>query len=211
MSASITILLVDDHPPIRAGVAAMLGLYPEFQVVAQAEDGEQALRLHAELKPDLTLMDVRLPGMGGIRAAAAIRAASPKARIIMLSADSLPADISHAREAGACGFLVKTCPHPIFASELRHAHQHGWCQPYDPALPRKAFQTVPQLTAREMEVLHCLRRGLSNTDIGTALGVSVQTAISHVKTLMNKLHAANRTEVVTISYELGLIKVEGTH
>lgn len=210
MPAPIRLLLVDDHPVIRAGVAAMLALYPDFEVIAQASNAAEALRLHQEHQPDLTLMDVRLPGMDGIQALAAIRAANPKARVIMLSSEALQADVSRAMEAGACGYLLKTSSHGDFAKELRHAHAHGWCQPYDPEAEPEKNSALPRLTTRELEVLDCLRRGFSNADIGKALNISQETAITHVKALMLKLNAANRTEVVTFGYETGLLRVEGT-
>lgn len=208
MSAPITLLLVDDHPVIRAGVASMLGLYPEFQIVAQASDAAEALRLHAQHRPDLTLMDVRIPGMDGIQALGALRAKSPKARVIMLSSEALPADVSRAMLAGACGYLLKTTSHGEFAKELRHAHLHGWCQPFSPETRKAGKDTQLSLTSRELEVLFCLRRGLSNVDIGMALGISPETAITHVKSLLVKLNAANRTEAVSLGYQLGLLRAQ---
>ncbi len=208
MAVPITLLLVDDHPVIRAGVASMLGLYPEFQIVAQASDAAEALRLHAQHRPDLTLMDVRIPGMDGIQALGALRAKSPKARVIMLSSEALAADVSRARQAGACGYLLKTTSHGEFANELHHAHQHGWCQPFTPETRRAEKDSQLSLTSRELEVLFCLRRGLSNVDIGMALGISPETAITHVKSLLVKLNAANRTEAVSLGYQLGLLRAQ---
>lgn len=210
MSDLIHILLVDDHPAIRAGVAAMLGLHAEFQVIGEASNGDEALKLHARLHPDLTLMDVRLPGMDGIETLRAIRAADPRARVVMLSSEALTADVCRAMEAGACGYLLKTSPHGFFAEQLIHAHEQGWCEPFNPKAKAADKSTLPNLTSREMEVLGCLRRGLSNADIGKALSISPETAITHVKALMQKLNAANRTEVVTLGYEMGLLRVEGT-
>jgi two-component system, NarL family, response regulator len=209
MPAPIRLLLVDDHPAIRAGVAAMLALYPEFQIVAEASSAAEALQLHAQHRPDLTLMDVRLPGMDGIQTLCAIRAVHSQSRVIMLSSEALPADVFRAMEAGACGYLLKTSTHTHFAKELLHAHLHGWCQPFTPEVRLAEKEMLPRLTPRELEVLGCLRRGLSNADVGTALGISPETAISHVKTLLGKLNAANRTEAVTRGYETGLLRVEG--
>lgn len=208
MAKPIRLLLVDDHPVIRAGIASMLSLYPEFQIVAQASHAAEALSLHAEHHPDLTLMDVRLPGVDGIQALAAIRAVVPEARVIMLSSEALQADHSRAMGAGACGYLLKTTTHAHFARELHHAHQHGWCQPFTPEARRAQKGKLPQLTNRELEVLSCLRRGLSNTDIGKALGISPETAITHVKSLLVKMNAANRTEVVSLAYEMGLLRTQ---
>ena len=209
MPVLIRVLLVDDHPAIRAGVTAMLGLHADFEVIAEASTGAEAVRLRQQHAPDLTLMDVRLPGMDGIETLMAIRAADAKAKAVMLSSEALPADVWRSMEAGACGFLPKSLPHALFAKELRHAYEHGWCAPYDPQAKTTAQSTQPNLTSREMEVLGCLRRGLSNADIGKALGISPETAITHVKALMQKLNAANRTEVVTLGYEMGLLRVEG--
>lgn len=208
MAKPISLLLVDDHPVIRAGVASMLALYSEFQIVAQASNAAEALSLHATHHPDLTLMDVRLPGMDGIQALCAIRAANARARVIMLSSEALQADVFRAREAGACGYLLKTTSHAHFTQELHHAHRHGCCQPFTRETPQTEKDTLPRLTARELEVLACLRRGLSNTDIGKALGISSETAITHVKALLAKMNAANRTEAVSRGYETGLLRTQ---
>jgi DNA-binding NarL/FixJ family response regulator len=209
MSSSIRLLLVDDHPAIRAGVASMLALYPEFEITAQAATGTEALTLYREHHPDLTLMDVALPGMDGIETLCAIRAMDPTARAVMLSSEALQANVFRAMEAGACGYLLKTCSHAHFARELNHAHLHGWCQPFSPEARDAGKGSLPRLTARELEVLGCLRCGLSNADIGKILGISQETAITHVKTLLVKLNAANRTEAVSRGYETGLLRVEG--
>lgn len=209
MNSPIRILLVDDHPAIRAGVAAMLTLYPEFAIAAQASNGTEALLLHEQHRPALTLMDVRLPGMDGIQVLCGIRATQPQARVIMLSSEALQADVFRAMEAGACGYLVKTSSHAHFARELHHAHQHGWCQPFTPEARQAEKAMLHRLTPRELEVLSCLRRGLSNADIGQTLGISPETAITHVKSLLVKLNAANRTEAVSLGYETGLLRVEG--
>ena len=209
MSSPIRLLLVDDHPFIRAGVAAMLDLYPDFEITGEASNGADALLLHQQHQPDITLMDVRLPGMDGIAALRAIRAVQPQARVVMLSSEALPADVSRAMEAGACGYLLKTSPHAVFASALRHAHEHGWCQPFPPGASPAEKDSLPRLTSRELEVLECLRRGLSNADIGQALHISPETAITHVKSLLLKMNAANRTEAVSLGYECGLLRVEG--
>lgn len=209
-SPPIRLLLVDDHPAIRAGVASMLEIYPEFELAAQASTGAEALRLHEQHHPDLTLMDVRLPGMDGIQALSALRTANAQVRVIMLSSEALQADVFRAMQAGACGYLLKTSTHAHFARELRHAHQHGWCQPFTPEARRAEKDMLASITPREMEVLACLRRGLSNEDIGKTLGISPDTAITHVKNLLVKLNAANRTEAVSLGYETGLLRVEGT-
>lgn len=209
MPAPIRILLVDDHPAIRAGLASMLTLYPEFQIAAEASTGVDALRLHAQHQPELTLMDVRLPGMDGIQALCAIRTADAQARVVMLSSEALQADVFRAMQAGACGFLLKTSSHAHFAQQLHHAHQFGWCQPFTPEARDAEKDMLLRLTARELEVLSFLRRGLSNTDIGKALNISPETAISHVKNLLIKLNAANRTEAVALGYETGLLRVDG--
>lgn len=209
MPVPLRLLLVDDHPMVRAGVVAMLNLYPDFTIIAQAGDGAEAVRLHAQHQPDLTLMDVRLPGLDGIQALQAIREAQPDACVVMMSSDALQADVSRAQDAGAAGYLVKTSPHAHFARELRHAHEHGWCQPFTPESRRMQKGAPTRLSARELEVLECLRRGLSNNDIGKALNISPETAISHVKALLTKMSAANRTEAVSIGYETGLLRVDG--
>jgi DNA-binding NarL/FixJ family response regulator len=209
MSSPIRLILVDDHPAIRFGLVSMLGLHPEFQIVAEASTGDEALHLHRTSCPDLTLMDVRLPGMDGIQTLSAIRAEHEQARIIMLSSEALEADVFRSMEAGACVYLLKTSTDEHFAAELHHAHQHGWCQPFTPQARQAVRDMLPRLTPRELEVLTCLRRGLSNADIGKVLHISPETAISHVKTLLVKLNVANRTEAVSLGYETGLLRIEG--
>ncbi|MGL4400145.1 MAG: response regulator transcription factor [Luteolibacter sp.] len=208
MPTPIRLILIDDHPVIRAGVASLLSLYAEFEIISQGSNAAQAMSLYGEHLPDLMLMDVRLQGMDGIQALTAIRAVHPQARVVMLSSEALPADLSRAMEAGACGYLLKTSSHAFLARELRHAHQHGWCHPFTPEARSVPKDTNLRLTARELEVLNCLRRGLSNTDIGIALGISPETAITHVKSLLVKMNAANRTEAVSLGYEIGLLRTQ---
>lgn len=184
----------------------MLGIYPEFNIVGQASSGAEALNLHTQLLPDLTLMDVRLPGMDGIAALTAIRAATPAARVVMLSSEDYESQVFRAMVAGASGYLLKTASHSHFAKELKHAHQHGWCQPYTPEYRHAHKHDPARLTSREIEVLSCLRRGLSNADIALALDISVETAITHVKSLLVKMGAANRTEAVSRGYETGMLR-----
>lgn len=203
----IRILIVDDHEVVRAGIVSMLAGQQGFQIIGEARDGREAVRLYAALRPDITLMDVRLPAADGIEALHTIRQSDPAARIVILATDSFESDIHFARQAGASGYLTKDIPRAQMIAEILKAFETGACSPFDgtPATTPPARAPSP-LTDREIEVLSHMRRGLSNADIAKALEISEETVKSHVSSILRSLGAASRTEAVALGFEIGILR-----
>lgn len=207
MPTPIRLLLIDDHAVMRAGLANMLNANSGFSVVAGADDATGGLALFRQHRPDVTLLDVSMPGLGGIECLRLLRAEFPEARVLMLSSSDAEEDIVQALESGACGYVTKTArpaelTAAIFAS---HAGKRVISPAIESRLAERGSGTT--LTAREIEVLHLLRKGLTNPDIGRVLGITPRTAKAHVAAILLKLEAADRTEAVTRAFERGLLKV----
>lgn len=206
--APIRILLVDDHSVVRMGLAAILGLDEGLCVVAEAEDASQALEKFKTERPDIVLMDVRMPGMSGIEALRSLRAAWPAARVLMLTTSELDEDIQQAIAAGACGYLPKSVQRDELSKAIRHVHGGGHYIPEAMARRLEQLARRRHLSAREIEVLDGMRRGLSNRDIASALSISEHTVKAHVKAILQKLESADRAEAVARGFEHGLLKVD---
>ena len=205
MKDPVRILLVDDHYVVRAGLAAILNLQPEFAVVAEAEDGSSALERFREHQPDVTLMDLRMPGMSGIEATAAIRQEFPSAKIIMLTTYDGDEDIYRALEAGACGYLLKKTTRQELVKAIRTVYV---AERYIPAeIAQRLAERSPNsnLTAREIEVLQLVVKGLSNREIGGTLGCTERTAKFHVQNILAKLEVSDRTEAATAAIQRGIL------
>jgi DNA-binding NarL/FixJ family response regulator len=204
---AIRILIVDDHPVVRDGVAAILSTQPDLLVVGEAADGATALRLHDELRPDVVLMDLELPGMDGVEATERIRASRPDAKVIVLTAFDTDDRILAAVRAGAQGYLLKGVPRDDIFRAIRVAHQGGSL--IEPIVASRLLRQVrdapPDLTTRELEVLELLARGMPNREIADTLFVSERTAKFHVSAILRKLDAANRTEAAVIARQRGLV------
>jgi DNA-binding NarL/FixJ family response regulator len=208
MTAPIRLLLVDDHFLVRMGLVAVLGLEKDLVVVGEAEDTESALERFRAVKPDVTLLDIRMPGAGGLETLRRIRAEQPAARVIMLTTSDLEEDVFQSLEAGAAGYLLKTAQRAEIAEAIRRVHAGGRAIPAKVEARLAEHRQHRALSPRELEVLDFLRRGLSNRDIGVALGVTEHTAKAHVKAILVKLEAADRTEAVAAGFQRGLLKIE---
>lgn len=208
--STIRLMLVDDHSVVRMGLAAVLALESDFEVVAEAEDGEQALARFRKHRPDVTLMDARMPGGGGIEALRAIRAEFPEAHIVMLTTYDLEEVVFAALEAGATGYLLKSVEREELVTAIRSAAAGKRCIPA--SLERRMAERGhhKHLSPRELEVLGLMRRGLSNHDISVALGISEHTAKAHVKAILAKMEAADRAEAVAAGFERGLLQIDET-
>lgn len=193
---------------VRMGLSALLGAEPDFQVVAEAEDAAQAVAAFREYRPDVTLMDARMPGGSGLEALASIRAEFPSARIVILTTYDLEEPVFEAFDAGAAGYLLKSIKRDELVAAVRRVHEGGRCFPatFGEKLSRRDLKG--RLSPRESSTLDLLRRGLSNKDIGVALGVSENTAKAHVRAVLRKLHAADRAEAVAAGFERGLLQVD---
>lgn len=206
---SIRILLVDDHSVVRMGLAAVLSLKEDFVIVAEAEDGAQALEKYRAEQPDIVLMDVRMPGMGGLDGLRALRAVWPAARVLMLTTSEFDEDIQRTIEAGACGYLQKSVTRDELVRAIRNVRAGGRYVPEATERRLSQLSKRKHLSNREVEVLDGVRRGLSNRDIGMALSISEHTVKAHVKAILQKLESADRAEAVARGFEQGLLRVEG--
>jgi DNA-binding NarL/FixJ family response regulator len=201
----IQMLIVDDHHLVRIGLAAILDLEPGLAVVAQAEDGLQAVDSYRRHQPDVTLMDVRMPGLGGVETTVAIRKEFPGARVIMLTTFDGDEDIHRAMQAGACGYLLKNVSADELVKAIKAVHAGERYLAAEVARRLAERNAASDLTARELEVLELLVKGLSNREIGRLLGFSENTAKFHVKGILGKLDASDRTEAATAALQRGYL------
>lgn len=201
-------MLVDDHPAFRKGMAALLDSQPDLQVVAEIGDGREALETYRLQKPDVVLMDLRLPSMGGVEATIAISKEFPDARVIVLTTFDTDEDIYRAIQSGAKSYLLKDTPDDELATAIRDVHAGK--QILSDKLARRLSERHkrPDLTQREMEVLQLLIRGRSNKEIGNELFICEDTVKAHFKTLFSKLKVQDRTEAAISAIRLGIIRLE---
>ncbi len=208
MSEKVTLLIVDDHPVVREGLAGMLSGQEDFDVLAQASDGAEAMTLHEKLSPDVTLMDLRMPGTDGVTAIQAIREKRPSANILVLTTYDSDADIVRAIEAGATGYLLKDTPREELFRAIRSAARgESVLAPAVAArlMTRMRAPAEENLSAREIEVLQLVAKGNSNREIGKALHISTATVKTHLIHIFDKLGVADRTAAVTVALERRII------
>lgn len=204
----IHILIADDHPVVRAGLRSLIATDPELEVVAEAVDGAEAVALHAAHRPDVTLMDLRMPKADGIAAIRAILAARPDAQVIAVTTYDGDADIYRALKAGACGYLIKDALGRDLIDAIRAAAAGRRVIP--PAVARTLAEYTPRLdlTAREVEVLRLVAKGLRNREIARIIGRTEGTVKVHLKNIHEKLGVGDRTEAVTIALQRGIIHLD---
>jgi DNA-binding NarL/FixJ family response regulator len=202
----IRLMLIDDHPVLRAGLANLLAIERGLEVVAQAGSGEAAIELCRRHAPDVCLLDLSMPGIGGLATLERLQATAD-CRIIVLTSSESSTDASRALAAGAHGYLTKTVPFPQIVATIHEVHRggQGICRGVA-RLP--AAGNAASLSPREHSVLLLLRRGLSNPEIGRSLGISERTAKWHVKAILEKLGESDRTAAVAKAFDLGILRVE---
>ncbi|MGA3047065.1 MAG: response regulator transcription factor [Terracidiphilus sp.] len=205
--SSIRILIVDDHPIMRVGITALLASNKEMEVIAQAGSGEEAVKLHAQHGPDITLMDLRLPGISGVETIRAIRSQSPKARFIVLTTYEGDEDIYQAMEAGASGYLVKGMPQEMLINAVKKVHTGGRYLPPPVSQALTSRTRDSNLSNREREVLRLLANGKSNREIAGQLGITEATVKCHVSVILMRLNASDRTQAVVTALQRGLIHI----
>jgi DNA-binding NarL/FixJ family response regulator len=205
---TIRVLTVDDHAVVRAGIAAMIANTPDIAVVAEAGDGTEALDRYADEKPDVVLMDLRMPRLDGVQAIRAIRASDPRARIVALTTYEGDADIHRALSAGACAYLVKDVLVAELVNAIRSAAAGKRVIPAAVARTLAEFTPRVELTDREVEVLRLVAKGLRNKDIARVLGRADATVKVHLKNILEKLGVEDRTEAVTLALQRGIIHLD---
>ncbi len=218
MSGKIRVLIVDDHAILREGVRALLQVHGDLEVVGEAGDGIQAIEAVGRLDPDVVLMDIAMPGLGGIEAALEMRKLGSRARVLILSQYEDREYVRRLLKAGVSGYVLKKSAGAELANAIRAVHRGGLV--LDPevartameqgggAAPGQAADPYDSLTDREKQVLKLVAEGRSNKEVAEILGISVKTAMSHREHVMEKLGVHNRTELVRFALKKGVIRVD---
>jgi len=201
----IRVMLVDDHPIVRIGLAALIGTLPGMETVAQAGNGREAIALHKEKRPDVTLMDLRLPELSGVEVIRTIRTVSPDARFIVLTTYEGDEDIHQALQAGARGYIIKGMPHDLLADAIKRVHAGGR---YLPQVNKETLANrtpSSDLSVREREILERIAQGKSNREIATELDLAEITVKCRVSAILERLDVHDRTEAVVTALQRGLL------
>jgi two-component system, NarL family, response regulator len=201
----IRVMIVDDHEVVRAGVAAILARQPDIAVVTEASSGDEAVRQFRAHHPDVTLLDLTMPGKDGVATIRAIRDEFPNSRFIVLTVRAGDEDVHQALAAGAQAYLLKTASDVELVDAVRAVHAGLRRLSREAADRLREYPIASDLTPRELEVLRLLARGLTNKEIGAELGVSETTAKWFVKNILEKLGANDRTQAVTTAFERGIL------
>ena len=206
-SKPVRILLVDDHPMILAGLGDTIANQPDLQVVGELDDGARVVESYEALRPDLTIMDIAMPGLDGLQALEALRRRHGQARVIMLTTLSGDHQMRRALELGAAGFLMKHSLRKDLVDAIRAVHAgHRWI-PADVARTLVERLGQPNLSEREMAVLSSAAAGNGNKQIGVHLGIAEDTVKAHIRTILAKLDAHDRTHAVAIAVKRGIISL----
>ena len=198
-------MVVDDHPLIRVGITAIVNARSDMTVVVQAETGEEAVAMFPRYKPNVTLMDLKLPGMSGVETITAIRAEHPSARFIVVTTYEGDEDIHRALEAGAQGYIIKGMPYQVLVQALQRVNAGGCFLSSPIAHTLASRMPDSDLSARELEVLNQLVAGKSNKDIAHLLGITEATVKSHVSAILMRLNVDDRTQAVVTALQRGLV------
>jgi DNA-binding NarL/FixJ family response regulator len=208
MADRIRTMVVEDHHVVRQGLVALLQVMPEIEVVAEASDGLQAVELHRHLQPDITLMDLQLPNLGGVAAITRIRAETPSARFIVLTTYDGDEDIYRSLQAGAKAYLLKGMTIDDLLNTIRLVHAGK--SSISPVIAEKLAERMASqdLTARELRVLERIVAGRANKEIASDLAISEATVKTHVNNLLSKLGVSDRTNAATVAIQRGLVHLK---
>jgi len=204
-TAPIRVLCVEDHAVVREGLELIINGHGDMRMVGAASTGEEGVALHRQLRPDVTLMDVELPGMSGIDATRAILKETPAARVVVLSMHSGADNISQALDAGAASYLLKDTLSRSLVEVIRDVHAGRRPLPDDVARRLAARPPQPDITPRELEILTLIANGHSNKDVAAALAISRETVHAHLRNVFTKLEVSDRTSAVMTAVRRGLI------
>jgi DNA-binding NarL/FixJ family response regulator len=208
VTQTLGILCVDDHPLVRKGIAAILANETDMKLVAEAGSGIEAVNAFRQFHPDITLMDLRMPGMDGIEATKQIRQIDPEAKIIALTSYDGDQEIYRALEAGVRGYILKESVHTEIVRAIRVVQSGKRLMP--PEVAERLSEHFPQvaLTPREIEVLQYVAKGFGNKEIGVRLGTAAGTVKMHLQNILSKLGASDRTHAVTLAIRRGIIHID---
>jgi two-component system, NarL family, response regulator len=204
----IRILIADDHPVVREGLATILALEEDLEVVGQAHDGVEACQLYKELSPDVVILDLRMPKKDGIEVVVELMATRPRPRIVVLTHSGKAEDLRRALAAGAKSYLLKGAEPEEVCETIRNVFAGKSSLPRDLATKLVDSMAQPELSQRELEILRLLAVGKSNKEIGQALYISEYTVKNHMRSILKKLNAIGRTEAIAIASERGLIRTD---
>jgi DNA-binding NarL/FixJ family response regulator len=208
VTQTLGILCVDDHPLVRKGIAAILANETDMKLVAEAGSGTEAVNAFRQFHPDITLMDLRMPGMDGIEATKQIRQIDAEAKIIALTSYDGDQEIYRALEAGVRGYILKESVHTEIVRAIRVVQSGKRLMP--PEVAERLSEHFPQvaLTPREIEVLQYVAKGFGNKEIGVRLGTAAGTVKMHLQNILSKLGASDRTHAVTLAIRRGIIHID---
>lgn len=203
----IRVLSVDDHPLLRGGIAALIGLQTDMEIVAEASNGLESLEQFRKHRPDITLMDLQMPGMNGIDAISAIRAEFPEARIIVLSTHAGDIQVSRALKTGARAYLLKGSLRNELLETIRAVHSGHKRVSTEVAIEIAEHSADDALTPREIDVLRLVAKGNANKGIAAQLSLTEETIKSHIRNILSKLQANDRTHAIAIAIKRGIIEL----
>ena len=201
----IRVLLADDHMVVRMGIASLLSFANGIEVIGEADNGLDAVKLAHELKPDVVLMDLQMPELNGVEATARIHADDPGAKILILTSFGTSAELKHAMDAGASGALVKSSSRTEIVDAIRSVMTGGQVMSNEIRHTIENFSAMPEMSPRQIEILNLVAKGFSNKEIAKIVGISPETVKEHVANIFSRIGASSRAEAATLAVSLGLI------
>ena len=203
----IRVLLADDHMVVRMGIASLLSFANGIEVIGEADNGLDAVKLAHELKPDVVLMDLQMPELNGVEATARIHADDPGAKILILTSFGTSAELKRAMDAGASGALVKSSSRTEIVDAIRSVMTGGQVMSNEIRHTIENFSAMPEMSPRQIEILNLVAKGFSNKEIAKIVGISPDTVKEHVANIVSRIGASSRAEAATLAVNLGLIAV----